>query len=160
MLRLSTPVQCEISLDAINILRPLKLIDERKIDITTPVLDVNQPDKTSPVVGKLARCDGTGSLLKSKSISYDNYEFKNVYIDINFNTMTFAFSQKVFQVYVRTLDVIGVIDTYWCNAMYSRMYFNLSSPFAGMIPFVGQQISLSSNCALYEHHILGFYGFY
>lgn len=160
MLKLATPSQYELSIEGINILRPLKLIDARKIDIASPVLDVSPPAKTSPVVGKLAKCDGTGSLLKTKNVSYDNYEYLEMGFDYTDAYKVIVFAQKVFQIYVYCQYTDFQPTMWWTDPTYTNLYFPISYTYKGMMPFVGQTMYLVCNVPLGKVCIFVFYGFY
>lgn len=160
MLKLATPIQYEPSLEGLNVLRPLQLADEVKTELALPVLCVNPIDKTHPATGKLARCSEMGSLLKSKSVFYDEYEKIPLTFYNGYENQTLTFKQKVFQVFAHTEFYNFTASTWWCDPSYYRMYAPIDYNLDVMLPFVGQTMYFSSNAGNDDVHGIVFYGFF
>lgn len=74
MSKLLTPVVYEDVLDELNIIRPLKLVDEVRHNLDIPVLDVIPVSKDRPAIGKLLRCDNNGALIKGNTLVYKYWD--------------------------------------------------------------------------------------
>ncbi len=95
MPKLLTPIQYEDKLDELNKVRPLVLADEVKPSLDIPVLDSAPVSDSMPALGKLLRCDRTGSLLKRQIAGFENVEVLQVYIPIATVFDTYSFAQRV-----------------------------------------------------------------
>ncbi len=160
MITLATPSQYEASLEGLNKLRPLKLADKCKTELTYSVLCVNPVEKDRPAIGKLARCSGDGALLKTKNVSYDNVELKTtVFTDVD-TTRVITFSQKVFQVFARVQSYRGYNSAWWVNPTYNNYYMSVDFNKTVMFPFVGQIMYFKSLIIGGDWLVVSFYGFY
>lgn len=160
MIKLATPVQYEQMLEALNALRPLALMDECKTEIIYPVLNMMAADKARPAVGKLARCGRSGSLLKNKSICYDNVETIATTFHALEPDQSITFAQKVFIVFARTVYYNFTAATWWCDPSYAIMFKSVDYDLDVILPFVGRTMYFSSGITGGDVHGIEFNGFY
>ncbi len=160
MIKLATPTQYEQSIGVFNEIRPLKLADECKTHIVYPVCNVKSDDKNSSAIGKLARCSGAGSLLKSKNVYYDNYERIALTFLAGIPKQSLTFAQKVFTVFAVTGYANYVASTWWTSPDYVEHYLPVDYNLDVILPFVGYTMYFSSNALAGDVHGINFYGFY
>ena len=160
MLKLATPVQYEYLLDTLNILRPLNLLGECKMDIAYPVLNMNPVGKTEPAMGKLARCDEQGALLTNERFGYENYEMieKSFYFTSWPRHITFA--QTVYKVLAHTIHVVGEQDLSWRDPTLMIEILVIPRYEDIVIPFVGETMQFYGCWSGTDIQVVNFYGFY
>lgn len=98
MAKVATPILYEPSLDELNRVRPLKLAERSRLSFDLPVLSKNPVGTGRPIIGKFARCNEQGALLKNTGNSFRNYELKELTLTKTIPTGSITFSQKVFNV--------------------------------------------------------------
>lgn len=117
MSKLVSPAQYESTLGVLNQVRPLRLAGKIKQTIDIPVLNLNPPSASRPAIGKLARCDKQGALLRANSDSYGftayNAQSRIGYADYY---ATVELDRRVLgvHIYYRTRPAAGT-KLYWCN---------------------------------------------
>lgn len=115
MPKLLTPTQYESALDGLNDVRPLSLTDEVKNALELPVLNVNPVDKDKSVVGKLARCNEQGALLKDSGIwANDFQDFMFLIFPHDESIKTASFAQVVKAVILEITGLIMANELWWC----------------------------------------------
>ena len=160
MLKVGTPILYESALDELNRVRPLQLSDRIKLALDYPVLCSNPVGVGSPAIGKLARCDEQGALLKRSLNSSTNYEKIDAILSPANRRGCFVFSQKVNYVELQITQLLGGRYLYWCNSNYSVAYNYYNANGLYFIPFKGQVMYFLYNYIAGANCIFSLYGFY
>jgi hypothetical protein len=121
MPKLTTPIIFESALDILNRVHPLQLTDEGRICLDYPLLCKNPVGIGNPCIGKLARCDEQGSVLKHIVAGFTNYELHILDMLECANPAEVIFSQKVFVV----ICLVACSETDWHLYITDNTYTNV-----------------------------------
>ena len=160
MPKLITPVQYEPSVDELNEIVPLYMGDEVQQAINLSVLNANPVSENRPVIGKLARCNQYGGLLKyNDKRSFDNYEL--IAVDIpERNYVLYEFAQKV-EIVLWTFTSgakESLLD--WCSSGGIYTFKNLSLTGSTWLEFIGTKLYLRGDSGISGYirgELRGFY---
>lgn len=160
MPKLMTPIQYEPSLEGLNAVRPLQLLDEGKSIISYPVLCKNAPSEGRPAIGKFARCSQQGALLKKSNTLFHNLESNFFPISENTPLEHYIFQQKVYKVTIRYTDGYGTTGVWWCNYDGSIHFTELPFGVWMTLPFVGRSFHIVGEGVAYWQGTVILFGFY
>lgn len=160
MIKVATPILYESALDELNRVRPLLLGDRGRLSLDYPVLCKNPVGTGRPCIGKLARCDEQGALLKNTGNSFKNYEVKEIALDlINFYTCV-TFTQKVSCVSVRVIGMFDASELLWIDSTYTKILKTMTVIGNYFLPFKGKTIYFYGNGGDDMDLYFAVYGFY
>ena len=142
MLRLVTPVQYEPLLDGLNQLRPLKLVDESKVVIASPIGCVNQPSKDRPAEGKLLRCNNQGGLLKQPPKDYRLTDVQTIIGLIGVRFKDIVFTQFCYGAFAWVHTLGGLVEYGWATALTHTAIMLFDNNKVTYFPFRGRGFTL------------------
>jgi len=117
MIKLSTPVQYEDSLDELNIVRPMELTDEVKTILDIPVVNAKPVDTGCSAIGKLLRCNESGSLLTNGRVNFQDTEsFTEMFFGMAPSITLIEFSQVVSGVILSITMLMEDEKLAWCDS--------------------------------------------
>ena len=115
--KLLTPVTYEDTLDELNVVRPLVLVDEAKVELDVPILNRNPVSENRPAIGKLLKCDINGCALSSPNGVIDKYETDEVYdVPPGDAVATIDFGRIVNRFRVKGIWFIAETVLWWCTS--------------------------------------------
>ncbi|MBA7654882.1 hypothetical protein ES703_62775 [subsurface metagenome] len=160
MPKLSTPFQYEDSLDELNMVRLLNLVDEVKRIIDIPVLDVNPVDEKGFAAGKLLRCDNNGALLSKNADGFKYCETQSFEIDSPAYFVPCEFAQEVQGVLLDVTDSENIVSFTWLSpATFGNLqYFNILG--RTWVNIKGDVLLIKVSGAPPYYHYFTVYGFY
>lgn len=160
MVKVATPILYESALDELNRVRPLYLGDRSRLSIDLPVLSKNPVGTGRPIIGKFARCDEQGALLKNVGNSFHNYTYDLEYLNSGNPTLTLIYSQKALGVVFRLIKTGVAYVFFFMDSTFTKALWTTGSSGSYYMPFKGYRMYLrgtgSGNWA-WTVHIYRFY---
>ncbi|GAG63498.1 unnamed protein product [marine sediment metagenome] len=140
MQKLLTPVQYEPLLDELNRVRPLVLTDESRSTLDNAVVNVNPVGDNRPAIGKFARCNQGGALLKSEPLWADDSFSQGITISNAGALVSLTVDKRILGVITRFSIFADPFFVWWCNPAGDIKYTQIASTAWVFLPFVGHKI--------------------
>jgi hypothetical protein len=160
MVKIATPILFESPLDELNRVRPLKLSEKSRFSLDLPVLSKNPVGTGQPIIGKFARCDDNGALLRKNFKGFSSYELISATLTDVVSQYSLSFTQKVFAVTVNWSKT-GVVNLFrLMNNTYTVNVKNLLLAVNQFVAFNGWYMYFDAHGSGTWSIYLNVYGFY
>jgi len=160
MVKVATPILYESSLGELNRVRPLQLSEKSRFSLDLPVLCKNPVGTDRPIIGKLARCDERGALLRNTGNSFKNYQIENLNLYYWYDHAQITFSQKIFGVLIKFTKSAQATSITLKDSLYNEVVWIAEVAGCYFIPFAGRNMYFQGFGAGQWSMMLSIYGFF
>ena len=160
MRKIVTPQQYSQTLDELNKIRPLQVVDIVKQSVDIGVCNSFADSGDKSVLGKLVRCTQHGSEIIHRLNSDENYELKEFPTPTSTGLINHSFAQPVKCLLVYVYELLEFVTFYWVDSTGLIFIQKLETLGTILLPFKGTEFYTKVSSLPPGKVSFNLYGFY